>query len=276
MGISPFESRFSLWHRKAGRLGAVAENGEMYWGNRLEPVLRDEFDRRYALDWTTDDGGGLWRHRERAWQGGSPDGQIWPLILDYDGQPPDALLECKTARNADGWGEEGTDEIPVHYRAQCLWYLDVFGLSVCHVAVLISGSDYREYRIEHDETELVAMRAAARAFLDTLEAGSAPPLDGHDATYQAVRELHPDIEPQSVDLPPAVARDYLDALAVCKDAGEEKQRCAAVVIEAMGTAQHADYLGDRIASRIQPRTEGEPPFLRATNGAADKHRRTAA
>lgn len=41
----------------------------------------------------------------------------------------------------------------------------------------------------------------------------------------------------------------------------------------MGSAQHALYLGDKIATRIAPRTVGEPPYLRAVNGVADNHRR---
>lgn len=267
LGISPYESPFSLWHRKAGHLGDTIETPEMFWGKALEGVIRGEFARRHATEFVTWDGGGLWRHPDREWQGGSPDGRL--CVAERRIQPsPMGLLECKTDRYGDRWGTEGTDEIPVHYRAQCLWYLDVFGLQVCHVAVLIAGSEYREYRIEHDDDELVPMRAAARAFLDSL-AGPPPPLDGSDATYQAVRELHPDVDPESVELDDTIARPYLLALAGCKTADVEKRLRSCEVIEVMGRAQYATWIGDRIASRIPPRSEGGHPYLRAHNGAAD-------
>jgi putative phage-type endonuclease len=267
LGISPYDSPFSLWHRKAGRLGEVAQDDVMYWGSQIEPVIRDEFNRRHPGEFGRRgfQARGLFRHHDRTWQGGGPDGVA-----------AGCLLEVKTARYDDEWGEPGSAEIPVHYRAQCLWYLDVFGYQVCHVAALITGSDYREYRIEHDADEAAFMRDRARAFLDTLTTGQAPPIDGHTATYEAVKELHPEIEAGEVELPAAVAEPYLAALAAVTDAETEKRRAAAEVLTAMGGAQYATYRRERIASRIPPKTEGRAPYLRAVNGAADRHRKDAA
>ena len=262
MGISPFDSPFSLWHRKAGLISDTETTDVMYWGTQLEPVIRAEWNKRHpdlAVAET-----GQWAHRDRDWQGGSPDGL-------GDGR----LWEAKTARNSDDWGDEGTDEVPVYYRAQTLWYLDVFGFEVCDLSVLIAGSEYREYQIRYDPAEAEVMRDAARAFLDTLERDIRPPLDGHDATYEAVKELHPEIDPETVELPAEVADPYVAALAACADAETEKRRCSAVVVQAMGSAQYATYRGERIASRIPPRTEGASPYLRAVNGAVNKFRSAA-
>lgn len=278
LGISPYESAFSLWHRKAGSLDDVEQSDEMYWGTQLEDVIRCEFARRHP-ELFVRDGGGLYRHGDRDWQGGSPDGRIWSATTP-PGQRrppgPEALLECKTARFDDGWGEEGTDEIPVHYRAQCLWYLDVFDLQLCHVAVLISGSDYREYQITRDDDELAAMRDAAEAFLQSVAAGVQPDIDGHDATYQAVRELNPDIDPVSVVVDDQLARDYLAAAAAAKDAATEKSRTAAALCAAMGTARDAYHDGIKIASRQVKHTPGATPYLVAARGAADRYRQETA
>jgi len=43
VGCSPFESRFSLWHRKAALVGPVDETPEMEWGRRLEPAIAAKF-----------------------------------------------------------------------------------------------------------------------------------------------------------------------------------------------------------------------------------------
>jgi putative phage-type endonuclease len=256
MGISPYDSPFSLWHRKAGRIGDIEQSDVMYWGNQLEDIIRVEFNQRTGRTFAP---AGLFRHHERTWQGGGPDG--------IDGGE---ILEVKTARYDEGWGEPGTDEIPVQYRAQCLWYLDVFGYQVCHVAVLIAGSDYREYRVEYQADEVAEMRTAGRAFLDTLEAEQPPSIDGHAATYEAVRELHPLIEPARVEIPARIAIPYLHSLAASKAAKEEQRRCSALMADAMGTAKDALYLGSRIASRQAKTTEGSIPYLVAARGAADQ------
>lgn len=261
LGLSPFESRFALWHRKAGRIPPVAETDEMYWGSQLEDVVAAEFARRHPELRVRRTG--MWRNRARPYQLGQPDRTAGRQ-----------LLECKTARFDDEWGEPGTDEIPVYYRAQVLWYLDTLGRDECHVAVLISGSDYREFLVRYDPADAARMRAAAVEFMASLEAGERPDIDDHSATYLAVRELHPDIDPVSVEVPAAVALPYLDALAAAKDAGAAKRQACARLADAMGTAQKATYLGEVIATRA---VRGDaPPHVRAARGAADQHRSQAA
>ena len=253
LGLSPFESRFSLWHRKMGLAAPVVENDVMYWGTQLEPVVRAEFNKRHKDDLPYARQIGTWKHSDRPWQIANPDGRL-----------DDELYEGKTAYNDDGWGEEGTDEIPVYYRAQCLWYLDVFGLQVCHVAVLISGSDYREYRVEYSRDEAVLMREKAREFLDTLTSGQRPAVDAHDATYQVVREMHPEIDDVKFDVPASIALPYLDAYVAQKAAEAEKQRMSAVLLDAMGTARRAYFDGVQIAMRVPGRSADAAPSLRAT------------
>jgi putative phage-type endonuclease len=265
LGLSPYESPFSLWHRKAGTVGGVATTDVMYWGTTLEPVIRAEWNKRHpdlAVAET-----GQWQHKDRPWQGGSPDGL-------GDGR----LWEAKTAHLflADQWGEPGTDEIPIQYRCQTLWYLDVFGFEYCDVSVLIGGSDYREYVIRRDDAELAVMRAKALEFLATLEAELPPRIDGHEATYEAVKALHPDIDPTAVDLDPAVAVPYLDALVEHAAATEAKRRTSALVIDAMGSAKDAYYAGRRIASRQAKKSDGSTPYLVAAKGAVGHHREEAA
>lgn len=251
LGLSPWESRFSLWHRKKGLAAPVVQNDVMYWGTRLEDVIRDEFNLRHADDLPPAQTIGTWRHPARPWQIANPDGRCG-----------DELYEGKTAFNDDGWGEPGTDEIPVYYRTQCLWYLDVFGLKRCHVAVLISGSDYREYFVEHSPDEVRIMLDRARDFLDTLDFNQRPDIDAHDATYQVVREMHPDIEDVKLDVPEDIAEPYLVANADYKAAEAEKKRAAAVLADFMGTARRAYYGGRQIAMRVA--NPGGVPSVRAT------------
>jgi predicted phage-related endonuclease len=59
------------------------------------------------------------------------------------------LLECKTASpfNQSDWGDLGTDEVPMNYLMQCLWYLAITNLERCDVAVLFGSSDFRIYEV---------------------------------------------------------------------------------------------------------------------------------
>lgn len=263
LGLSPWESRFSLWHRKTGLAAPTIENDGMYWGKLLEGPVRDEWNRRHADDGLQAQQVGTWQHRDRVWQIANPDGLVRRAIRPSVWRV-DSLFEAKTAWNDDGWGEPLTDEIPVYYRTQCLWYLDVFGLDVCHVAVLIGGSDYREYRVEYAANECEFMRTKAVEFLGTVRRGERPDIDEHDATYQVVRELHPEIDDVEVEIAGDVAVPYLTAVEGYERAAAEKQARTAVLADAMGNARRAIYAGEQIAIRVPGRGLGSPPYVRHT------------
>jgi putative phage-type endonuclease len=133
LGISPFATSLDVWRRKV--LGdETPESEPMRWGTLLEPVVRAEAARR--LNVVGVDPAGIVTGSEPQ------------LIANVDGLVgADAVLECKTARSDEGWGVEGTDEIPDHYLTQTAWYLMVTARSLAHVAVLIGGSDFRMYRV---------------------------------------------------------------------------------------------------------------------------------
>lgn len=268
MGLSPFESRFSLFHRKTGEIGPVEQTPEMEWGNRLEPVIIAKFLDEHPE--YVGAGTATYRHSGRPWQITNPD----QLIARHPFDDPHTLLECKFSMFGDGWGETGTDEIPVHVRVQTLWYMDVFGFGQAHVAVLIGGCDWREYLVTYDAAEAGLLRNAARTFLDDVAAGRRPDLDASTHTYQALRELHPDIDPRSVELTDDTARAYLRARADLTVAKDAEQLARNVVADEMTTAQTAWWRGQKIASR-QARGDG-PAYVVAARNLADLTQETAA
>lgn len=242
IGLSPFESAFSVWHRKHGLIAPVEENAQMYWGTIHEPSICAEFARRHREQWRVESAP-TFAGPGRPWQIANPD-----RLLIADGRTT-ALLEAKTARDDEGWGEEGTDEIPVHYRAQCLWYLDALGLSACHVAVLIAGSDYREYVVTYDEQEALILRAAGERFARTVRDGERPPIDGHSATYQAVRELPDGMEDVDVEIDPALRDRFHAAQDKFWSAEDELTECKSRLLDAIGRGRRATVLRQRVATR---------------------------
>lgn len=63
-----------------------------------------------------------------------------------------------------GWGEQGTDDIPIHYAAQVQWGLGIKSRQTCVVAALAGLDTMAFYRVERDEETIDGMRAAAVDF----------------------------------------------------------------------------------------------------------------
>lgn len=273
LGLSAWESHFSLWHRKKGRIPPQMENTQMEAGKRLEPVICQKFADMHPELWVRTTG--TWRNIDRPEQIANPDRLNYAFAHCECGargdvlcscplpEVPDSLLEAKFALYPDMWGEEGTDEIPPYYKAQARWYLDVFGLGRCYVAVFIgSTGEFREYIVEPDPEDTALMRARAEAFLRSLRENRRPSIDGHDQTYRAVKQLPDGVEDIVVDIGPILAGQYLDALEAYSAAKTEKQLRTSLILDALGNARRAKALGEHIATRAV-RADGTTHSLRA-------------
>ncbi|MGZ4518915.1 MAG: YqaJ viral recombinase family nuclease [Mycobacteriaceae bacterium] len=258
VGLSPWQSRFSLWHLKRGTIDKQQVNAGMRWGTLLEPVICDHFaSQRDMLDVLT---AGTYRHHERAWQIANPDRLLWDDEFGHVG-----ILEVKTASAFDAheWGH-GPEDIPPYYRCQVLWYLDTLELPVAHVAVLIGGSDYREYKIQHSPEEAKWLRDQGEAFWQTVVSGEAPGIDGSTATYEAVRKLHPEIDGETVEIDPDLHEWFQASKKAAEAAATEHIAAKATLLDAMGEARYAEVDGARVYRR-QPNRSGVslvsvPPF----------------
>lgn len=236
LGLSPYESRFSLWHRKKGLIGPVEESEEMYWGKEHEPAICRRFARDHPeLPVTL---APTYCHPDRPWQIANPDRHAGP-----------DLFEAKTARDAEGWGEQGTAQIPVHYRAQCLHYMDVTGARRCWVGVLIAGSEYREYVVDYDPADALMQRQAGAEFMRALAAGERPDIDGHSATYQAIREIPEGLDPIDIEITTELRDRFYAAQDAAWTAEDELTACKGELLDAIGTGQRAVCERERIATR---------------------------
>lgn len=265
LGLSPFESRFSLYHRKAGAVGPVEETPEMRWGKILEPVIKARFEERHP-DWCAVNTG-TWAHTERTWQVGNPDSLLY-RDFGRGRDNPDSLLETKLSMFGDGWGEDGTDQVPPHVRCQAIWYGDVLGIDVVQVCVLIAvGLEIRTYTLTWEEREAAQLRRAGERFLDDVARGVRPDIDEHTATYQVIKEMHPDIDSTEHELSNAVAVGFIEAKAAERWAKGAARQATALVADEMGDAQRATWDGRTIARR-QVRGDGTP-YVVAARGLGD-------
>lgn len=244
LGISPWESPFSLFWRKVNGWD-YEPSAQMEWGTRLEDAIAAKYadnhpDYEIGL-------GHLEQHPIHDWMLATPDRFIWDVrksSLNVSG-----LLELKTAHSADGWGEPGTAEVPVYYRAQVLWQMAVVGVEWADIAVLVGGSDYREYQIPLDTRDLNVMVEAGRRFMARIESDDPPPLDDHTATLATVKRLHPDLDDDEANVDERVAANYLRACRAYKLAEKAKERYETLLRAQMGRAKRATAGGRRVATR---------------------------
>jgi putative phage-type endonuclease len=248
LGLSPWQSAFSLWHTK--RAGWVSEpNDEQRWGTAIEPALInwwfDEHQfRRYGVQ------GGSYHHRSRRWQLANPDA----VAQDDDGHL--VVVEAKKAPDDETWGEPGTDQVPPHYRTQAVHYMDTLGIPLASFVVSKYGRAPVTYWVHYDPEEARLIRGHAAAFWRSLQHDQAPELDGHAATYQAVRRLHPDIDGTDVEVDPWTAVEWRIAKRRLDRAQHRHRQTAARLLDAMGPARRAFTPDGSPVARRQPARGG--------------------
>jgi putative phage-type endonuclease len=262
VGLSPWMSRFTLWHKKAGLAVAPFEmTPAIEWGTRLEDAV--------ALKWQEEHPGflaapaGTWHHREREWQRATPDRLIYPQPAGEFEVPDqaDELLEVKTSPFGDDWGPDGAEDgVPVWYRCQVIWQMDTLGLRRTRFGVLIGGWDYREYVVDYDEGEAKILRDAAVQFLDEVREGVRPPIDGADDTYQTIRVQPDGFDDIDVEIPLEDAARYELAQEQMAAAKTELTTAKGLVLDGIGTGRRAVANGRRIAYRI-PKPDGSTKSL---------------
>lgn len=235
LGISPYDSPFSLYWRK--KLGTVTEMTEaMEWGLRHEATIAAKLAENHPELSVAP--GGLYRHPQHRWMLATPD-----LLAGDD------LAQIKTTRSWDGWGEPGTDQIPAHYAAQVQQEMTVMGARRCWVPVLCGGNSYREYLVEWNPEDAALITEAGAAFMQRLADDNPPDLDGSAATTAALKELHPTVVDEVVTIPQALADQYHTRRALLDDAKAALAEVENQIRALLGDARTAVCDGRKVAQR---------------------------
>lgn len=243
LGLAPGDwgSPFSLYWRK--KLGTVAEMNEaMEWGHRHETTIAEKFFDQHQEFY--EKRAGLYRHPDHAWMLATPDRIAQPL----DFGPPE-LVQIKTGYSWDGWGDPGTDQIPIYYRVQVQQEMAVYGARRCWVPVLVGGNSYREYVVDYDQGDVDTIVAAGEAFMALLDAGTPPAIDGSAATTSTLRELHPSVIDEPVTIPLELADRYAQRRALLADAKAAYEETSNQVLALIGDCRSAVADGRKVATR---------------------------
>lgn len=242
LGLSPWDSPRSLWHKMRGEVPHYIGSDATKRGHYLEPAILAWWRDRHGV---TDDR--EWKDQPTYalgnWAAATPDATCCHPVDDT------VLVEAKST--AQEW-----DELPAYYLTQVIWQMHVSGIHRCYVPVIGPRLTFTEYVVDYaDHAEDAALiERRARQFWESLaDDDAAPTLDDTVATYDAVRKVHPDIDRgESVELTAEQAALLVTEQDIYKTTEPRLRLAKSTVIEAMGRAQYATHNGVRIARR-QPR-----------------------
>lgn len=193
LGLNPHRSAVDVYLNKLSLVADEEMSEAAYWGIVLEDVVAKEYARRSGAKVQRINH--MLRHPQKPWMIANLDRVVVTpgsvaRIKDEVLLGADGLLECKTASayKSTAWGDEETDDLPVEYAAQCMWYMAVTGRDWCDLAVLIGGQRYLYKRIERDESTIDGMVERLNEFwFKNVLSRVPPPAQSAEDAYK----LHP-------------------------------------------------------------------------------------
>jgi putative phage-type endonuclease len=226
VGISDYDTSFSVWNTKKHGGKDLSALAAIEWGHRLEEVVAAKTADNIGM--VSRFAGGLWADRERDFLRVTPD--------RFACQPRQwrarALIECKTAGDDEYWLDGvispktvTTGSAPLSYQAQAQWQMGIIGLPVCYLGCLVLGRERQFFTVEvHFDPEWFAELAdEAERFWVQNVLGDEPPMHNfrHPKTEDLLKTLHPSVVVPAVQLPEDAEewlKDYRAALAAEKAA----------------------------------------------------------
>ncbi|WP_455112796.1 lambda-exonuclease family protein [Rothia mucilaginosa] len=256
---SPWTSKFALHAEMTGRYEADPINpAVLEAGNILEPAVAGWFQlhnpgvevreckKRNIPVW--------WVARDSEDFAATPD----RILVDRETGEVTALLEIKTARVASEWGEEGTDEVPEHYRLQALWQMKCTGVKTVIFAVLHAGLRFATYRVEWDYADIAWLTAEAEVFMNAVRTGKTPDYKeepGAFSTYEVLRYYFPECNGEAVMLSDDLVYRTRRAKRLKRLAARAEDIVKNELTAVMGNASAGvDYANRTVARRSQRKT----------------------
>jgi predicted phage-related endonuclease len=142
------------------------------FGSFAEEFVAIEYARATGFELIHDES--IYIHPEHSYMSAHID----RFVLEDGSSSPTRILECKTANpfSSGDWGEIGSDEVPMSYLCQCIWYMAITNINQVDLAVLFGNSDFRIYEIARDmELENTILQKASSFWEDYVLKDMPPP-----------------------------------------------------------------------------------------------------
>ena len=147
LGLSPFKSPLVVWMEKTGKEVKAVDSLPLRFGSFVEEFVANEYAKATGFTLRHDES--IYIHPNHSYMSAHIDRFVHTDGLD---QAATKILECKTANpfSRAQWGELGSDQVPMSYLCQCVWYMAITGITKTDLAVLFGNTDFRIYTILRD------------------------------------------------------------------------------------------------------------------------------
>jgi predicted phage-related endonuclease len=184
LGDDPYRDAHDVWEQKQPnyerlpptpfqRLGLCLEGGnlEYYAETTGRKIVRDNITRCHPV---------------RAWQIGTPD-----ALVEGEKRGVDSKIVFWAHRTDFGPGPSG-DDLPLRYRTQAHWYMDLMDYDAWDVIALSGGELPRIYTLHRDPEFEAALRKIAFHFYRRHVLGNEePPLGGGASAHAYLKRIYP-------------------------------------------------------------------------------------
>lgn len=189
-GLNRYKSPHALWLEKTNKIEHedLSDNQYIYWGHKLEPVI---------ADWFTETTG---KKVQRAGLMQSIANPFMLASVDRLVVGENAGLEIKTASGYKS-KEWQLDEVPDEYYIQCQHYMAVTGCDKWYIAVLIGGNNCIWKEIPRNDDDIKELIAIEKDFWYMVMNNIEPPIDGSQASTEALNKKFIGGQKEPVELP---------------------------------------------------------------------------
>ena len=169
-GMSPYRGAYAVWLEKTGRAQGFEGNLRTEVGSYLEDFVAKEFERQTGK--TTRNINRTLVNSRYPWACADIDRKI---------TGENAILECKTTNSLPAMKLFGRNEYPAQWYCQMVHYLALTEADKAYLAVLISGSEFRIFELERDESEIEALMRIEERFWQHVKDDTPPEAMAADA-----------------------------------------------------------------------------------------------
>lgn len=270
VGASRYESPYSLWCRMKGWTDPEPPADRFDVGHAWEPTMREL--------WKLDKRNDGWRISQRGVQMAC-NSLGFPAVVTLDRRASRGSLrrvvEFKVTGSVEDWGADpyhDEPEPPWDYLVQVQMQMVMTGWVNQPAHLMVMGPRVHQrhiYEVEFRPALAEGLVAICQPFWESLAGNTPPNLDEHTATYECIREQHPDIvkcvhnfddkgKPticQGVEVDADLITTLRQTQADRKNVDSKERGLKSQLLDVMGDAQHA-RVGNVIVADRRPHGSG--------------------
>jgi len=241
LGLSRFKTAYDLWLERMGRVDPQPENEAMAIGSQIEPLLLSMAAQRIGdrvVRPSQTFVGGKAHHRANI------DGMVG---IAKRGHP---IVEAKSTGWLEGWGADGTDEVPEGVRAQVMYQMAIASSTTAYVACLRAerGLQFSLHPIRYDESLAVAILGAVDDWWDYVVRGTAP--SSSQPSLDCVKRMRYEEDASPVIIDAGLLVEDIVAREKAQQAEAFADACRARVLAALGSARSGQSEDGRYTVKV--------------------------